>query len=241
MTLVPLDIVLVLPENLRGQAITCSKIVCGNMEKGGSASYFQLGQPYPGHREERCEPHVSLFMLAVDEMEVDEVTYSVEQLAKTLPSLDAQAAEYGYNPHGAVEVYFTTSSAWCTLQRSVITAVEPFRRGRLRAVDASGARIRDVVDHASLDDPRRQQLLRYGYDEVADQDRGGHNRFSPHITLAWPRDHDHRATLHDLPDPRSLSGPLTELAVFGMSAHGTCTRNYGVFTLGGASAAWVSD
>ena len=49
-----------------------------------------------------CEPHVSLFMLAVDEAEVNEVTHVVERLAKTLPAFDAEGAEYGhdrFNPH----------------------------------------------------------------------------------------------------------------------------------------------
>jgi hypothetical protein len=152
-------------------------------------------------------------------------------LATTLPALDAEGVEYRHNPHGAVEVYFTKSPAWCDLQRAVIRSVEPLRRGRLREVDPSGARIHDLVDDASQEDSRRRQLLRYGYDEVADEEYGGHDRFNPHITLAWPCDHDHRVALDGLPAPRSFSGLLTELAVFGMSAYGTCTKNYGVFSL----------
>ena len=198
-------------------------------------SHFRLGQPYPDDGGESCEPHISLFMLAADEMEVHEVAYSVERLAKTLPKLEAKATEYGYNSCGAVEVYFTKSAAWDALQRAVITVVEPLRRGRLRAVDAAGGVIQDLLDGASQDDPRRQQLLRYGYDEVADAGYGGHDRFNPHITLAWPRDQDNRTAFVDLPNPRSFSGSLTELAVFGMNAYGTCTRNYGIFTLGGTA------
>jgi hypothetical protein len=237
MTLVPLDIAVVFPENLRRHAIAASLLVSGKMREGGSASHFQLGQLYQNDGQGCCEPHISLFMLAVDEMEVNDVTYSVEQLAKTLPTLEAEAVEYGYNSCGALEVYFTKSTAWCALQRAVIRIVEPLRRGRLRTADPAGIPIHDLIDGACPDDPRRQQLLRYGYDEIADEGYGGHDRFCPHITLAWPRDPAYRVTLDDLPDPRSFSGPLTELAVFGMSAHGTCTRNYGVFTLGGASIA----
>jgi hypothetical protein len=171
-----LDIVLVMPESLRRQAIACSELVSEKMRAGG--------------------------------------------------------AEYGYNPHGAVEIYFMKSAAWHALQRAVIVSVEPLRRGRLREVDPSGARIRDLVNSTSPEDSRRQQLLRYGYDEVADAVNGGHDRFNPHVTLAWPRDPDYHVALDGLPAPRSFSGPLTELAVFGMSAYGTCTKNYGVFSLG---------
>ncbi|MGH3781102.1 MAG: hypothetical protein ACRDRO_10875 [Pseudonocardiaceae bacterium] len=180
---------------------------------------------------------MSLFMLTIDEVEVNEVTHVVDRLAKTLPTLDVEGKEYRHNPHGALEVYFAKSGEWCAFQRAVIMAVEPLRRGRLREADPSGARIRDLVDNAPQGDSRRQQLLRYGYDEVADAEHGGHDRFNPHVTLAWPRDRDCRVTLDGLPAPRLFSGPLTELAVFGMSAYGTCTQNYGVFSLGAASAA----
>lgn len=231
MTLIPVDIVLVMPEVLSMQAIACSELASEKMRAGGSASYFQLGKPFPGGSGEYCEPHVSLFMLTVDEAEVNEVTHVVERLAQTLPALDAEGAEYRHNPHGALEVYFTRSEAWRALQRTVIKSVEPLRRGRLREIDPSGMRIRDLVDNASREDSGRQQLLKYGYDEVADEENGGHDRFNPHVTLAWPRDTDCRISLDGLPAPRSFSGPLTELAVFGMSAYGTCTKNYGVFSL----------
>lgn len=228
MTLIPLDIVLVLPEDLRRRAVVCSELVAGKMRSG---SHFRLDKPFSDQDGGCCEPHVSLFMLAVDEREVNEVVRVVERLAATLPTLDAEGLEYGHNPHGAVEVYFRKSQGWCAIQRAVIESVEPLRRGRLRAVDPSGARILDILSSAAPDDPRRQQLMRYGYDEVADH---GSDRFNPHVTLAWPHDHNDRVALDGLPAPRSFSGRLTELAVFGMSAYGTCTTNYGVFSVGAA-------
>jgi hypothetical protein len=234
MTLITLDVVLVLPEHLRAQALTCSELVSEKMRSGGSASHFRLGELFPDSGQEPCEPHVSLFMLTVDEAEVNDVLRAVERLAKTSSPLDAEGVEYRYNPHGAVEVYFAKSPEWSALQRSVIISVEPLRRGRLREVDPSGARIRDLLCDASQDAARRQQLMRYGYDEVADAEHGGSDRFNPHVTLAWPRDHDCHVALDDLPASSSFSGRLTELAVYGMSAYGTCTTNYGTFTLRGA-------
>ena len=215
------------------QAVVCSELVSEKMRAAGSASHFQLGKPFPGAGGEYCEPHVSLFMLAVNEAEVNEVAHVVERLAETLPALDAEGVEYRHNPYGALEVYFAKSRAWRALQHAVIMSVEPLRRGRLREVDPSGTRIRDLLDNASQQDSRRQQLLKYGYDEVDDAENGGFDRFNPHVTLAWPRDHDYRVALDGLPAPRSFSGLLTELAVFGMSAYGTCTKNYGVFSLAG--------
>lgn len=231
MTPVTLDVALIMPESLRKQAIACSEFLSEQIGTGGSFSHFQLGKPFSVDGAEDCEPHVSLFMLAVDDGEINEVTHVVEQLAKTQPALDAEGAEYRHNPYGALEVHFTKSAAWRELQRAVITSVEPLRRGRLRDVDPSGTRVHDLMDNAAPDDSRRQQLLKYGYDEVADESNGGHDRFSPHVTLAWPHDPDFRVAPDGLPSARMFSGQLTELVVFGMSAYGTCTKNYGTFSL----------
>lgn len=252
MTPVTLDVMLVLPERQRLEAISCSNILSRRMLEQGSSSFFRLGDPFPneggkagkaskdGENSVPCEPHVSLFMLSVDKAEVDDVTRAMQRLARTLPPLTANGKEYRHNPHGAPELYFKKTPAWGELQRAVIALVEPLRRGRLPDLDPSGARIRDVVDNAPRDDPRRQQLLKYGYDEVADEpglgsEGGGHDRFNPHVTLAWPRDRSSRVPFDGLPPARTFNGELAELAVFGMRAYGTCTRNYGVFPMGSGS------
>lgn len=231
MKTVDLDVVLLLPETARRKAVECSRLLSGQLAAAGSSSCFELGKPFPGAGGEHCEPHVSLFMLTVDEVEVGDVTDVVEQLAKTLPVLAAEGAEYRHNPCGAPELYFAKSTAWREFQNAVVSSVEPLRRGRLREVDPAGSRIRDLVDSTLPDNPRRQQLLRYGYDEIADVSNGGHDRFNPHVTLAWPHDPDLRVPLDDLPAPYVFSGALSEIAVFGMSARGTCTCNYGIFPL----------
>lgn len=231
MTLVTLDVALVMPPSLHRQALSCSEFLSRKMKMGGSSSYFQLGKPFPGKGVGECEPHVSLFMLNVDESEVTEVMHVVKLLAKTRPALDVEGVEYRHNPYGALEIHFAGSTAWSALQRAVIASVEPLRRGRLRDVDPSGTCIRDLIDTAPQDDPRRQQLLRYGYDEVAEESNIGHDLFSPHVTLVWPQDPHFRVSPQGLPSADAFNGLLTELAVFGMSAYGTCTRKYGVFSL----------
>src|SRR5262245_45276342 len=145
MTLITLDVVLVLPRHLRARALTCGELIAEKMRSAGSMSHFRLGELFPGAGREPCEPHVSLFMLKVDKAEVHSVLHVVDRLAKTYPPLEAEGVEYGYNPYGAVEIYFSKSLAWSALQRSVILSVEPLRRGRLREVDPSGARIRDLL------------------------------------------------------------------------------------------------
>ncbi|MGH3871701.1 MAG: hypothetical protein ACRDSR_09330 [Pseudonocardiaceae bacterium] len=232
MELVTLDVVLLMPEILRGRAVKCSELLSERMQVSGPGSCFRLGKPFPGDGAGLCEPHVSLFMLSVSEAETTEVTNVVERLAETLSPLHAYGAEYLHNPQGALELHFTRSVAWRALQRAVVAVVEPLRRGRLRDIDPSGAGILELLDDTSQDDSRRRQLRRYGYDEIADESYGGHDRFSPHVTLAWPRDPLFRVTAEGLPSAEAFSGLLTELAVFGMSPYGTCTKNYGTFSLG---------
>lgn len=237
MTLVTLDVALAMPPSLCRKSLACSEFLSEQMRAGGTSSHFELGRPFPGESAGECAPHVSLFMLTVDESEVADVTQAVERLAKTQPALSAEAVEYRHNPYGALEIHFSGSAGWSALQRAVIASVEPLRRGRLRDVDPFGTCIRDLIDTAPKEDPRRRQLLRYGYDEVAEDSNIGHDRFSPHVTLTWPRNPNFRIASQGLPKAGEFSGLLTELAVFGMSAYGTCTRKYGMFSLGAARLA----
>jgi hypothetical protein len=205
------------------------------MAHNGFPSYFRLGEPYTAGASDAhgdsgvCEPHVSLFMLAVAPSDVTDVVHAVRGVARTLPLLDAVGEEYRHNPHGAPEVYFARSPAWVSLQHAVIDAVEPLRRGRLREVGPSGERLPEVMTRQPPSDPiAAAQLARYGYDEVTDADG---DRFNPHVTLAWPDDPNSRISLAQLPPAQVYSCVLSEIAVYGMSPYGTCTTEYAAFSL----------
>ncbi|SBW22491.1 hypothetical protein FDG2_2721 [Candidatus Protofrankia californiensis] len=230
-TTVTLDVVLLLPHQLRAQAVSSSAELARRMADNGYPSYFRLGAAYPSgpSGSSVCEPHVSLFMLAVSPSEVPAVVDAVHTVAGTMPPLYGEGEEYRHNPQGAPEMYFRRSPAWTALQRAVIATVEPLRRGRLRDVGPSGERLHDVTAHRIPADPAVvAQLIRYGYDEVADPDR---DRFNPHVTLAWPDDPNSRIDLTGLPPARTYSCVLSDIAVYGMSPYGTCTNGYGSFPL----------
>ncbi|WP_322762117.1 hypothetical protein [Frankia sp. Cr2] len=228
-TSVTLDVVLLLPRNVREQAISSSRALAARMASNGFPSHFRLGEPYDAEADGGCEPHVSLFMLAVAPSEVPDVVDAVREVATASTPLHAVGDEYRHNPHGAPEMYFARSTAWVSLQRSVIEAVEPLRRGRLRDVGPSGERLHDVMTRRPPADPvATAQLARYGYDEVADADG---DRFNPHVTLAWPDDPNSRISLTDLPPAQVYSGVLSEIAVYGMSPYGTCTTGHATFPL----------
>ncbi|WP_026423927.1 hypothetical protein [Actinokineospora inagensis] len=220
------DIVAILPPELNSAAITLSDRLTARMREQGSPSWFRLGDPMGTGGP--CEPHVSLFMLAVDRTEVPEVVTATRRLAAELPALVAEGEFYRHNPVGAPELYFRKSSAWIELQRAVVASVEPLRRGRLRETDPAGERIAELIADPAQDPARRGQLTRFGYDEITESwDGGATDRFNPHVTLAWPIDPEFPVDLADLPPAAEFSGVLPGLAVYGMSPHGTCTTLFG--------------
>ncbi len=242
MSLITVDVVLDLPEPLREQALRLSADLVDRMRRAGHPSRFQLGLPYPdpappGSPAGACEPHVSLFMLAVTPPEVPGVLAAVRAVAATVAPIQATGREYRHNPQGAPELYFRRDHWWRALQGAVVAAVEPLRQGRLRERDPAGERLADLIQRLRRDEPdgaRLRQLLRCGYDEIS---AGTDDRFHPHVTLAWPVDPTPDGTgwveLAGLPDPDQFRGGLTELAVYQMSGHGTCTTRHGGFPLTG--------
>jgi hypothetical protein len=221
--LTTLDVALLLPDDRRSLACDASALLADRM---GEAAAFRLDQPYPGAGGGVCEPHVSLFMLSVDTSEVDEVVSRTQEAARSVGPVYAEAVEYRPNPFGAPEVHFAPSAAWTRLQEQVIENVEPARRGRLRAVDPAGLSIEQTMARLRSEDPSSLQLAQLetcGYDEVGD-------RFSPHVTLAWPV-RPETVSLAGLPAPSRFNGELNRLAVYSMSPHGTCTELHAAFHL----------
>jgi hypothetical protein len=233
MAQVVLDVVAMLPDEQRDQALALSAELDKNMQSTGCESYFRLGEPYAGSGGP-CEPHVSIFMLAVAEGEVAEVLCALKEVARTCAVMPAEGLCYRHNPHGAPELYYCKTPEWIDLQRTVIDAVEPLRRGRLRDVDPAGDLLRELMADPQQDTARGHQLAKYGYDEVTptwSQVGTRDDRFNPHVTLAWPTDPACRVPLADLPSPETFSGALTELGLYGMSPYGTCTEPFGTVPL----------
>ena len=229
---ITVDIALGLPDQLRAQAVSMSALLAARLAEAGRASAFRLGEPHPRGRPGSgpCEPHVSLFMLQVDEADLDEVRHAVATVAEAQPAVVAAGSHYRHNPQGAPELFFTRSPGWFALQQAVVSAVEPSRRGRLRDVDPAGASPAETIAVLRRDDPgspQLDQLLRYGYDEITDARA---DRFNPHVTLAWPTT-EVRVDLAGLTAPEEFTGTLDDLVVYGMSPNGTCTSRLGAARL----------
>jgi hypothetical protein len=240
---IAVDVAFELPPALVDRAVALNGAFVERLARVGSRAAFDF--------RDGCVPHVSLFMLAVAESEVGAVLAALEPVAAGCPPVAAEGVAYRHNPYGAPELYFARTPAWHRLQHAVIAAVEPLRRGRLRAADPSGADLAQLAGEPAETEPvvggqaageqdraRVRQLRRYGYDEVSDADG---DRFHPHVTLAWPvegqlggRLNGWRVGWDGLPAAGEFSGVLTELGVFTMGGYGTCVRRHGGHRLSGA-------
>ncbi|MGA8117472.1 MAG: hypothetical protein WCA46_27865 [Actinocatenispora sp.] len=230
---VTIDVAVELPPVLAARAVALNQAFAQRLSARSSRTAFTF--------EDGCVPHVSLFMLAVEEDEVGSVLAALAPVAELCPPVPAEGTAYRHNPFGAPELYFTRTPAWHRLQEAVIAAVEPLRRGRLRATDPAGAVLTELVTELTRDEPdgaRLRQLRRYGFDEVTDADD---DRFNPHVTLAWPVEGQvdgapdgHRVGWDGLSAADEFSATLTELGVFRMGGYGTCVHRYGNHRLRGA-------
>jgi hypothetical protein len=233
------DVVLLLPDRLRGPAVRAGALMADRLRAAGRPSAFRLDEPFPGDFPGRsaddgvCEPHVSLFMLRLAEADVAALLAAVRSSTLGLPPIRARGQVWRLNPQGAPELHFEPSPPWAVLQQAVVRAAEPLRRG-LRESDPSGASPAAEIERLRADDPhgsRLAQLERYGYDEITDP---GAQRFSPHITVAWPTSPG-PVGFQGLPTPAAWRAELSRTALYGMAPHGTCVRPLGSFALGEAA------
>ena len=115
MTLVTLDAVLILSPSLRRLAMDYSDRLADAMDAHGGAC-FRLGADFPGRGDGACEPHVSLFMMAVENHEVAKVAGALADAAQTVGPVAATAVEYRHNHEGAPEVFFAKSDEFRDVQ-----------------------------------------------------------------------------------------------------------------------------
>ncbi|MCK9921053.1 2'-5' RNA ligase family protein [Frankia sp. AgPm24] len=226
-----LDVVFLPPPSLAERVVRESRALAAQMRHAGNPSHFVLAGSAPGGGTGVCAPHVSLFMLTADPADLPAVLRALRAVAAASAPVPAVGRAYTHNPHGAPELHFAGSPAWTALQRRVVAAFEPLRRGRQRTVDPAGVPLATVLaDDNAATSARRRQLLTYGYDEITDD---LDDRFRPHITLAWPERDSPAIPLDSLQPATDVQATFDHLAVHSMSAWGTCTVSHGTARLTG--------
>ncbi|MFI6600130.1 2'-5' RNA ligase family protein [Nonomuraea sp. NPDC050536] len=206
------DVVLLPPAGIAAEAVKLSR-QCA--EPAGAE--FVL-------TEERVYPHLSLFMAVYTP---EQRAAAVERLAgigRRTPVIDLRADRFAGNEHGMFELFYDKSEAITALQEDVLAAVAPLRAG-WRRHDPVGRVLADY--RLSAPAPARDNLERYGYDEVGEL-------FRPHITLTRFQQRDHQVDPALLPSTQAFTAAFDTLALCVMGEHGTCTEIVARFTLAGA-------
>ncbi|MFE2960966.1 hypothetical protein [Nocardia tengchongensis] len=217
--LLTLNVALLLPPQIRSESLKRSRHFAILMQQAGLDSQFVLGESVPWGSE-RAEPHTSIFMLSVPRTMIPRLASALDRVAMSISPVDVVGERYAHNPFGAPEIYFRRTPQWHVLQGAVVTAFEPFREGRVRPTGPFGEPLRAMLAGAVAAEPERlQQLRQTGYDEI-----GG--RFNPHITEAAPTDPSFHVSFDTSPEPASVAGTLTTLALYRMGPYGTCLTNY---------------
>jgi hypothetical protein len=189
----PYDVVLLPEERLMAGAITLSN----DLEK--LSTYFTLGY-------ETYLPHLSLYMLQLNENGLKKAISLLPIIAKETDAIEAITADYHYESN-YIDVEYVKSKELVVLQEKIIDKLNPIRDGlrekdKIRLVDAVGE--------------TRKNIINYGYRSVG-------NLFNPHLTFTRFKDNQEH-TLKSLPVKESFDGKYTVLGIFELGDNGTCVR-----------------
>lgn len=172
-------------------------------------------------REDGPYPHVSLYMANFTAARCAAAVERLRDISARTPALHLVADRFAGNEHGMFELFYVKTGAVTRLQEDVIAALAPLRTG-LRRLDPVG---RVLADHRlTAPPPARDNLDRYGYDEVGDL-------FRPHVTITRFRERGRRAEDGTLPPAESFTATYDTLALCVMGEHGTCTELVETFAL----------
>lgn len=189
----PYDVVLVPEASLSHEAIRLGDTL---KERG---TYFTLDRT-------SFYPHLSLYMLQLDEAGLEEALKRLAALETETKPVQASADHYHYS-YDYLDVEYAKSEELTALQQKVIEALNPVRDG-LRENDK--ARLETATGE------ERSNILEYGYRSVG-------NQFKPHLTFTRFTS-DQKEVIPSLPLPQTFDGTYDALGIFEMGEHGTCAR-----------------
>ncbi|HSX28339.1 MAG TPA: hypothetical protein VLF60_02720 [Candidatus Saccharimonadales bacterium] len=203
------DVVLLPPAAVRDASIAVSR----QLKPLGTEFTLQADHLYP---------HLSLYMLNILSGQLQETFSRLQGIARQTRPLQLQASHYGHNfTEGMFEVFYHKTSEIIALQERVIAGLNPLRHG-LRTKDPVGHTLADWLPQTT--GVAHHNLETYGYDEVGEL-------FKPHITFTRFVTRTTQVELATLPALSQFHSIYTQLGLFEMGEHGTCTRPVAVFEL----------
>ena len=203
MSVIDYDVVLLPDVEVSKRAVYVSQNLSGYGE-----TYFTLS---PG----TFEPHLSVYMLAIDEKDIPQVLHLLGIVAKNIGIVHGLATHYD-SGRGYVGVQYDVSSEFLRLQRKVVDALNPIRTGLPET-----SRKKEYMS-----DINAENIRKYGWASVGSQ-------YFPHITFT-------RFTLAEVAEqnvsniielPHMFSGAFTKLALFEMGDNCTARRKIAEYDL----------
>ena len=183
---------------LPGQDVTQTAInLSSNLAVLGTLFTLKIGQ---------FSPHISVYMLQLDEDDLSEVERRLTSLATATSPLCLDAVKYN-QVERYFDVEYTKNDDLTNLQNQVIESLNPIRAG-LRANDQ--ARLADTSGLALTN------LQRYGWRSVGDL-------YRPHLTITRFCD-DQTYPTSGLPNIVEFNSKFSYLALFEMGENGTAAR-----------------
>jgi 2'-5' RNA ligase len=193
--------VVILPSNqLAEKAIVASK----QLEPYGNLFTLEIGKYFP---------HASLYMLQLNEDDLDRVKELLAGVANEFHDLHLSAERF-YQAQCYIDVEFAKNEQLVKLQQDVIAALNPVRDG-MREKDK--ARMDEATGLALTN------FQQYGYKYVGEL-------FRPHITFTRFNEEQPDAD-KVLPSITSFDGTFTRIGLFEMGDNGTCVRQIGNWDL----------
>jgi len=189
----PYDVVLIPEENIASKAIELSQMLkrYDTLFTLDNINFF---------------PHVSLYMLQLDDDGLKKACEELSNIAKETTSISAVASHYHYE-NNYVDIEYVKSRELITIQTKVLERLNPIRDGMR---DKDRARLEEATGET------KENLLNYGYRSVG-------NQFGPHLTFTrFAR--DNKQVVETFPPKEQFEGNFVSIGIFDMGDNGTCIK-----------------
>lgn len=187
------DVVMLPDDKLAHKAISASQ----KLAPLGGIFTLEIGKYFP---------HASLFMLQLNDGDLEKARSLLAEIASKTSVLDLKATNYEQK-EAYVYVEYVRNEQTDTLQQQVVTALNPIRDGMREK------------DKASMLEPSGvafENIQNFGYKYVGEL-------FHPHITLTrFSKAQPEAESL--LPELPTFNGMFTKLGLFETGDNGTCIR-----------------
>jgi len=151
-------------------------------------------------------PHVSLYMLQLNENSLDKALNLLTSIAKELKPIKVVTSEYHYESE-YIDVEYEKSEILEIAQMKVVQSLNSVR---------DGLREKDKARLETSEGEELNNLLTYGYRSIG-------KAFHPHLTFTRFVA-SHKDIKSDLPDIKLFEGVYSKLAIFELGDNGTCVH-----------------